>query len=233
MSEAIFEFDKEDNLNNLDNLKDDDDLAQFDLSLKKKKKKKVKENKEDLNMNKEINKDENDENDKNDKNENDEKDEKDNIIIDNDQEDYDYVHLLDRFYTVLREKNPSLACRKRQVIPPPILHSVGKKTMWSNFAVIVGILKRTVDHVQSYINYELSTDSSIDGNMRLIIKGKYSSKNLEPVLKKYIIEYVSCSGCKSHETSLIKDPITRVSFIKCDTCKSSRSINAIKAPCRV
>ncbi len=205
MSDPIFEFDKEDNL---------DDLSQFDLTLKKKKKKKVKENKEENNkVKEEINE----------------------VIYDEkeDQEDYDYVYLLDRFYSVLREKNPALATRKRQIIPPPILHAVGKKTMWSNYAVIVGILKRTVDHVQSYINYELSTDSSIDGNMRLIIKGKYNSKNLEPVLKKYIIEYVSCSGCKSHETVLVKDPITRVSFIKCDTCKSSRSVNPIKAPCRV
>lgn len=209
MSDSIFEFDKEDNL--------DDELVQFDLTLKKKKKK-VKENKVETPTVKEEIKE---------------------VIYDEkedkyyDQEDYDYVYLLDRFYSVLREKNPSLATRKRQVIPPPILHAVGKKTMWSNFAVIVGILKRTVYHVQSYINYELSTDSSIDGNMRLLIKGKYNSKTLEPVLKKYIIEYVSCSGCKSHETVLVKDPITRVSFIKCDTCKSSRSVNPIKAPCRV
>jgi translation initiation factor 2 subunit 2 len=211
MEESIFQID---DLNNKD-IRDDEDLAQFDLSLKKKKKKK-KVTEDDKKIEKSY--DEKDENNK------------EEYVF----EDYDYVYLLDRFYTVLREKNPSLAVRKRQVIPPPILHGLGKKTMWSNFAVVVGILKRSIEHVQSYINYELSTDSSIDGNSRLIIKGKFSSKNLEPVLRKYILAYVSCSMCKSHETSLVKDPITRVCFIKCDTCKSTKSVDAtIKKPCRV
>ena len=208
MTEAIFQIDDIDD--NANPINEDEDLSQFDLSLKKKKKKKkvvVEEKKDEKNDEKEKNEDKNQE----------------EYVF----EDYDYVYLLDRFYTVLREKNPSLAMRKRQVIPPPILSSMGKKTMWANFAVISGILKRSVDHIQSYINYEMSTESSIDGNMKLIIKGKFNSKNIETVLKKYIITYVSCSMCKSHETSLIKDPITRVCFIKCDTCKSSKSVDTI------
>jgi translation initiation factor 2 subunit 2 len=206
MSEAIFQIDDLNPVNSNNN-EVEDELAQFDLTLKKKKKKKTKENKV------EENKDTNEV--------------KENVENVEDEKEYDYVYLLDRFFSILREKNPSLVTRKMKIIPPPILHGMGKKTMWANFSTIAGILKRTVDHIQSYINYEMSTESSIDGNMRLIIKGKFNSKNLETVLKKYIITYVSCQMCKGHETSLIKDPITRVCFIKCDTCKSSKSVDTI------
>jgi translation initiation factor 2 subunit 2 len=195
------------NDNKEDNL-NDDDLAQFDLSLKKKKKKKILENKEDFNeKNQEIEYEEN--------------------------QEYDYVFLLDRFFTKLRDKNPNLVVRKKQVIPPPILHKTGKKTMWSNFLIVVSILKRSVEHIQSFINYEMSTESSIDGNSRLLIKGKFNSKNLEKVLTNYIIQYVSCYMCKSTDTVLVKDSITRLSFVNCDTCKSSRSVNPIKKSCRI
>jgi len=148
-------------------------------------------------------------------------------------EEYDYVYLLDRFFNELRDKHPSLVSRKRHIIPPPILQRAGKKTMWTNFSTIVSVLKRPIDHIQSYISYEMSTECSVDGNSRLLIKGKFNSKNMETVLKKYIIEYVSCYLCKSHDTSIIKDPLTRVCFIKCDTCKSSRSVSQIKKPFRV
>ena len=219
MSYPIFKFD-EDDMNDMNDMNDinDEDLSQFDLTLKKKKKKKkiVEENSFD-NVEKTKKTDEN-----NDKKE-------DEYVF----EEYDYVYLLDIFYKQLRDKNPSLAIRKRQVIPPPILHRVGKKTMWVNFLNIISILKRSIEHVQSYISYEMSTECSVDGNTRLLIKGKFNSKNLETVLKKYIIEYVSCHMCKNNDTIIVKDSITRVSFVKCETCKSSRSINAIKKSCRV
>ena len=217
MSE-IFEFDKEDNLNNKDD-EEDIDLSQFNLNLKKKKKKKkISEN-------------------------NNEVEEKIDQVIMNQEyheyqeyqenQEYDYVFLLDRLFTQLRDKNPHLVLRKKQVIPPPILHKVGKKTMWSNFLSVVSVLKRSTEHVQSFINYEMSTDSSIDGNKRLLIKGKFNSKNLEKVLTNYIIQYVSCYICKSSETLLFKDPVTRICFIKCDICKSTKSVNPIKKSCRI
>jgi translation initiation factor 2 subunit 2 len=44
---------------------------------------------------------------------------------------------MERIFTLLREKNPNLAVRKRHVMPPPQLVRVGtRKTMWANFAPI-------------------------------------------------------------------------------------------------
>ncbi len=45
--------------------------------------------------------------------------------------------MLERVFSLLREKNPNLAVRKRHVMPPPQLVRVGtRKTMWANFAQI-------------------------------------------------------------------------------------------------
>jgi len=210
MSELQFKFDEEEL---------DDSFAQFDLSLKKKKKKK--ENKEKEKKDDEKREEKGEEKD-------DEKGE---------EEDYDYMFLLGRMFTMMREKNPDMSVKKRKVIPPPILEKVGtNKTMWVNFISIVQILKREPEHVQTYISSEILCESSIDANHRMIIKGKgkISSKNLETTLKKYIEEYVLCSICKGHETFLFKDPITRLSFKKCDVCKSSKSIAPLnKKICRV
>ena len=47
------------------------------------------------------------------------------------------VQMLERVFSLLREKNPNLAVRKRHVMPPPQLVRVGtRKTMWANFAQI-------------------------------------------------------------------------------------------------
>ena len=137
------------------------------------------------------------------------------------------MFLLGRLYDSLKKDHPSLFVKKRQVVPPPILQNLGKKTMLVNFASIVSVLNRTTEHVQSYINCEMATESSVDGNSRLVIKGKFNSRNLEKVLKKYISDYVMCDMCKSYETIIVKDSITRLSFINCDTCKSSKSVNPI------
>ena len=195
----------------MNNIEEDDiELAQFDLS--KKKKKKRPSTIQPTNNN----------------NENKEENQEENHEEEYKEEEYDYITLLDRIFTMVRENNPSLATRKKQIIPAPILLKAGKKTIWTNFSNTVSVLHRCMDHIQSYISYEMTTECSIDGNYRLLMKGKFSSKNLEPVLKKYIIEYVSCHMCRGHETSIIKDPLTRLSFLNCEMCKSRRSVEAIK-----
>ena len=45
--------------------------------------------------------------------------------------------LLERVFTLLREKNPSLAQRKKHSMAPPQMVRVGtKKSMWTNFQQI-------------------------------------------------------------------------------------------------
>lgn len=76
---------------------------------------------------------------------------------------------------------------------------------------------------------ELGTEGSIDGNQRLMIRGKYLPKYIESLLRKYVVEYVTCEMCRSANTDLIKDQSSRLHFCKCRDCGSSRSVAVIKS----
>ncbi len=184
-------------------MEEEQDLDQFNLSLKKKKKKKIYN-----------------ENNKN--NEIDEKDEK-------QEYDYDYTHLLERLYTNLRHNNSNIINNKKLVIPPPsVIALSSKKTLVSNFFEIIRIINRNIEHVQSFFITELNSNCNIDSLSRLIIKGKYSQRQVESIFKKYITDYVICDSCKKSNTYLLKDQITRLYFLNCDSCKSTKSVQPIK-----
>jgi translation initiation factor 2 subunit 2 len=143
--------------------------------------------------------------------------------------DYDYIYLLERIFGNLREKYPSILSTKKLIVPPPQLVPISsKKTMISNFTDIIRIINRTVEHVQSYFITELNTNCNIDSMSRLIIRGKYVQKHIESIFKKYMIEYVHCESCNKYNTSLLKDQITRLYFIKCNMCNSTKTVDHIK-----
>lgn len=150
--------------------------------------------------------------------------------IQNPERDYNYTELLERVFSLLHEKNPALSTRKRYSMPPPQLVRVGtRKTMWTNFAQICALMHRQPEHVMSFLLAELGTDGSIDGNQRLVIKGRYQPKQAESLLKKYIVEYVTCNMCRNPETSLTRDSVTRLFFLQCESCGSRRSVAPIKS----
>merc|ERR1719512_539029 len=120
--------------------------------------------------------------------------------------------------------------KKRRTMPPPKLNRLGtKKTLWVNFQEICTILQRPSDHVIQFFMAELGTDGNIDGNQRLVIKGRYIPKYIESLLKKYIMEYVTCQMCRSPNTELTKDSSTRLQFVTCNDCGSSRSVAPIRS----
>lgn len=145
--------------------------------------------------------------------------------------EYDYVYLLDRIFTNIRENNPSLQIHKKLVIPPPkVIGLSSKKTMVCNFSDIGRIINRPIDHVQSYFITELSTECNVDSLNRIIIKGKFTQRQVESIFKKYVTEYVICDSCNKSDTNLIKDQITRLCFLKCNVCESTRSIQSLVRP---
>ncbi|KAJ3085577.1 hypothetical protein HK102_014031, partial [Quaeritorhiza haematococci] len=142
--------------------------------------------------------------------------------------DYTYQELLSRVFKVLRQNNPELAGeKKRYIIAPPSVHREGtKKTVFANVVDICKRMHRQPDHVIQYLFAELGTSGSIDGNQRLVIKGRFQQKQIENVLKRYIMEYVTCKTCKSADTILTKE--NRLFFLQCESCGSSRTVSAIK-----
>ncbi|KAJ1676772.1 translation initiation factor eIF-2 beta subunit, partial [Spiromyces aspiralis] len=142
--------------------------------------------------------------------------------------DYHYSELLDRLYAELREHNPELAGEKRRftIVPPQMVREGSKKSLFVNSRDIASRLSRPLEHMTQFIYAELGTSGSTDDNGSLVIKGRFQQKQMETVLRKYIIEYVTCKTCKSGETDLVKE--NRITYVKCKICGSSRSVAAIK-----
>merc|ERR1712115_622925 len=97
---------------------------------------------------------------------------------------------------------------------------------------VFGIMKeknprRQPKHLLSFISAELGTVGAVDGSNQLILKGRFQQKHLENVMRRYIKEYVTCHTCKSPTTILEKED--RIYFLKCMTCQSKCSVQAIKA----
>jgi len=61
------------------------------------------------------------------------------------------------------------------------------------------------------------------------IGGRYLPKYIESLLRKYVVEYVTCGMCRSPNTDLVKDQGSRLYFCNCRDCGSSRSVAPIKA----
>ncbi|ETW77459.1 hypothetical protein HETIRDRAFT_480114 [Heterobasidion irregulare TC 32-1] len=144
--------------------------------------------------------------------------------------DYFYPELLSRFYNSLHVSNPGLLTSggKRYTIAPPSIHREGnKKSIFANISDICKRMHRQPEHVIQYLFAELGTTGSVDGSGRLVIRGRFQQKQIENVLRRYIIEYLTCKTCKSPDTLLTKE--NRIFFMSCESCGSRRSVNAIKS----
>lgn len=144
--------------------------------------------------------------------------------------EYTYDELLDKIVDLLQTNNPALVEKKKRNIKPPQLQLMSsKKTLWVNFQEICTMMQRSPDHVYAFFMAELGTEGSIDGNQRLIIRGKYVPKYIESLLRKYVVEYVTCEMCRSPNTDLVKDGASRLYFCHCRDCGSSRSVAPIRS----
>ena len=141
--------------------------------------------------------------------------------------DYTYKELLKRIFGIIRAVNPDADLKGMKRIPPPQVFREGnKKTVFANLTEIARKVKRNPEHVVQFMFAELGTSGSVDGSSRLVIKGRFQAKQLENVLRRYIMEYVTCKTCKSTDTVLSKE--NRIYFMDCEKCGSRRSVSAIK-----
>lgn len=101
-----------------------------------------------------------------------------------------YDPLLSRFFALLAQKNPdhaSTGTRSYKIPPPQCLREGNKKTIFANLPEICKRMKRADEHVTAYLFAELGTSGSVDGSRRLVIKGRFQQKQIENVLRTYII----------------------------------------------
>ncbi|KAK3017767.1 hypothetical protein RJ639_005083, partial [Escallonia herrerae] len=142
--------------------------------------------------------------------------------------DYVYEELLGRVFHILRENNPELAGDRRRTVmrPPQVLREGTKKTVFVNFMDLCKTMHRQPEHVMNFLLAEMGTSGSLDGQQRLVVKGRFAPKNFEGILRRYINEYVICNGCRSPDTILSKE--NRLFFLRCEQCGSGRSVAPIK-----
>jgi len=145
--------------------------------------------------------------------------------------DYTYDELLDRVFGILKENNPDLTGERRRTTlkPPQVAREGTKKTVFTNFMDLARSMNRNPEHLQAYLLAELGTSGSLDGQQRLIIKGRFLPKAFEGCLRRYMNEYVLCNSCKSPDTLLDRDAASRIMFLRCQQCGASRTVSAIKA----
>lgn len=150
----------------------------------------------------------------------------DNISNDYDPPTYSYEFLINRIYTIFEYKDINL--KQKKIIKMPLIKRLSsKKTAWINFNDCCISLDRNINEVQNFMMNELTTETNIDGNGYLVLKGIYIQKNIEVILRKYVIQYVQCFSCKGLETIIRKDSATRLSFLECLLCKSTRTIEKV------
>ncbi|KAL5991349.1 hypothetical protein ACLOJK_012256 [Asimina triloba] len=88
--------------------------------------------------------------------------------------DYKYEELLDRVFNILRENNPELAGDRRRTVmrPPQVLREGTKKTVFVNLMDLCKTMHRQPEHVMTFLLAEMGTSGSLDGQQRLVIKGR-------------------------------------------------------------
>jgi len=137
--------------------------------------------------------------------------------------DYSYKELASRIFSLIARPEERTVYRMQ----PPVVYREGtKKTVWVNFPAICKIMNRQPEHVMSYLLAEVGSTGSIDGNGRLVLRGRFQPKHVENLLRSYIGEYVKCHTCKGPETVLKKE--NRLLFVVCEKCGSTRSVVAVK-----
>lgn len=143
--------------------------------------------------------------------------------------DYHYDELLGRVFGILREKNPALSEKSKTIVKPPqVLREGTKKTVFANLMEICNGMHRAPEHVIQYLLAELGTTGTLDGQQRLVLKGRFLPKAFEGVLRHYFIDYVICNMCKSSDTQLVKEQASRLTYCRCQACGASRSVSGIQ-----
>jgi len=85
-----------------------------------------------------------------------------------------------------------------------------KRTQWVNFGLTCALINRSQAEMQEYLSNEFATETTIsvqsqqpeDSTTRhnLVIRGRFTPKNVETCLRRYIVNFVRCQGCLAWDT---------------------------------
>ena len=135
---------------------------------------------------------------------------------------YSYQELLEHLLDKISEFSGG---KKTLIIKVPVIERLSvKKVLWKNFDEFCNNINRPNEHVYKYTISELSTEGSL-ANGSLVLKGRWTNKNIETIMKKYMNNYVQCALCHSCETEMTKNQDARIYVLSCLKCKGTRTLN--------
>lgn len=138
---------------------------------------------------------------------------------------YTYEEMLRLIYDKLKD-----APLKTISIPAPKLAKVGGvRIRITNFANIMEAIQRDKEHASCFINSELGVFSSLTADGALMMKGNFTTPQIESVIKKYIVTYVVCKACQCYHTHLQRDSKSRSLLLVCELCQATSVPPSIKA----
>lgn len=74
------------------------------------------------------------------------------------------------------------------VVQAKVAREGTKKTVFTNYMELCKTMNRQPEHVQLFLLAELGTSGSLDGQQRLVVKGRFQPKAFEGVLRRYVNE---------------------------------------------
>lgn len=136
-------------------------------------------------------------------------------------EDYTYSELLK--YS-MDQLNLDMCKYYNKISLPSIkLLIKSKQTIWLNFELICKLLHRSLENIKLFILFELNTNIYIDKNKNLLIDNQYTFEVIDQLLQKYIINYIRCAQCRSHNTLL--NSYMHFLILQCYTCGSCNRVH--------
>jgi translation initiation factor 2 subunit 2 len=139
-----------------------------------------------------------------------------------DNDDYTYDDLIKRCYTPAIRMSTDTNTTKLRLHPLVVARVGTRRTSLVNFADVCLQLHRSPKHVAQFFAVELGTTVSCNVQNSLIVRGRFTIRQFEAIITKYVGEYVKCNTCKSYNTTICK--IDRILFKDCSNCKSRSSI---------
>ena len=124
----------------------------------------------------------------------------------------EYDSMLNELYKKMPEK--TLAKERFEL---PLVNSMlqGSKTIVHNFDKILKAIRRDENSILKYLAKELATAATISEG-KLMLKGKFSSEQLQRIIADYTNRYVLCKECKRPDTKVIENK--GVKMLKCEAC---------------
>lgn len=66
------------------------------------------------------------------------------------------------------------------------------KMPYVHYGLVLHSMHRQPEHVMTFLLAEMGTSGSLDGQQRLVVKGRFAPKNFEGILRRYISKFSHC-----------------------------------------